>query len=87
MKKKVLFGFAVLVIAVLAAWTGNVSSNERGLSDISLANVEALANSEYIPISCHYYCPYLTPWWDCTAYETGSGEQIAYCPRTSNVWP
>jgi len=43
MKRKLLFGFAVLVIAVGTAWNVSITSNEKGLSDISLANVEALA--------------------------------------------
>ena len=45
MKKKLLYGFAVLAIAAAAAFNMSVNSNS-GLSDISLANVEALARSE-----------------------------------------
>ena len=47
MKKKILGGFAVAVIAAVAAFNVNVNitaGNE--LSAISLANVEALAQSE-----------------------------------------
>jgi hypothetical protein len=43
MKKKILGGIAVLAIAVVAAWNVNLSSQSNDLSDISLANVEALA--------------------------------------------
>jgi len=46
MKKKLLYGFAVIVIATIVAWNVNVSSKRYGLSDISLANVEALAQGE-----------------------------------------
>ena len=46
MKKKLLFGFAVLTIAAVFTFAMNVNSNDYGLSDISLANVEALAISE-----------------------------------------
>ena len=46
MRKKLLFGFAVLTIATVATFTMNVNSNDYGLSGISLANVEALAISE-----------------------------------------
>ena len=46
MKKRLLFGFTVLTIAVVVVFTVNVNSNDYGLSDISLANVEALAISE-----------------------------------------
>ena len=43
MKKKLFYGIAVIAIAVVAAWNVNVTSKGSGLSDISLANVEALA--------------------------------------------
>ena len=46
MKKKLFFGFAVLAIAAVGTFTMNVNSNDYGLSDISLANVEVLAQSE-----------------------------------------
>ena len=46
MNKKFLYGFAVLVIAVFAAVNIHLSSNKYGLSDVSLANVEALARNE-----------------------------------------
>jgi hypothetical protein len=44
MKKKILGGIALLAIAVVAAWNVNLSSQSNDLSDISLANVEALAS-------------------------------------------
>ena len=46
MKKNLLFGFAVLIIAAVVTFTMNVNSNDYGLSDISLVNVEALAIPE-----------------------------------------
>ena len=46
MKQKFLYGFAVLAIAVVAAWNVNLSSKGSGLSDLALANVEALAGGE-----------------------------------------
>ena len=46
MKKRLLLGSAVLIIAAVVAFTMNVKSNDYGLSDFSLANVEALAISE-----------------------------------------
>ena len=45
MKKKILFGFAVLAIAAVTAFNMGLHST-NGLSDISLANAEALAQSE-----------------------------------------
>ncbi|MDR1371596.1 MAG: NVEALA domain-containing protein [Dysgonamonadaceae bacterium] len=47
MNKKILRGCAVLVIAVVAAYNLYLSnSNESAMSDVSLANVEALADDE-----------------------------------------
>jgi anti-sigma regulatory factor (Ser/Thr protein kinase) len=43
MNKKILYGIAVLAIAAVAAWNVNLNSQNNDLSDISLANVEALA--------------------------------------------
>ena len=44
MKKKILGSFAIVAIAASIAFSVNVSSTGNGLSDISLENVEALAN-------------------------------------------
>ena len=45
MNKNKIFGLvAVLVIAAMVAVNVNINSQEKGLSDIYLANVEALAN-------------------------------------------
>ena len=72
MKKKIFYGFAVLAIAAVAAFNMGLHS-ANGLSDISLANVEALAQIEgttqcYTPedFSC---C--------CTVYEPRSN---GLCP-------
>jgi hypothetical protein len=46
MNKKILYGIAVLAIAAVAAWNVNLNSQSSDLSDISLANVEALADGE-----------------------------------------
>ena len=48
MNKKMFYGLAVLVIAFVAAFGVNASLSSKGhnLSDISLANVEALARNE-----------------------------------------
>ena len=47
MKKKI-FGVALIAImAVAAGWNFNQSKNETQLSDLALANVEALARGEW----------------------------------------
>ena len=48
MNMRKIFGLiAVFVIAVMAAFNVNVNSKEKGLSDVSIANVEALAQGEH----------------------------------------
>ena len=46
MKKKLFYGFAVLAIAAVAAFSVNLNPKGNGLSDVSLANVEALGSCE-----------------------------------------
>jgi hypothetical protein len=46
MIKKVLGGIGLLAIAAVAAWNVNLSSQSNDLSELSLANVEALASGE-----------------------------------------
>ena len=46
MRKKIIGGFAVLAIAAMAAWNVNYGSQTKGMSDLELANVEALAQNE-----------------------------------------
>ena len=41
--KKLIVGLAFIAVAAIAAWNVSINSNKYGLSDISLANVEALA--------------------------------------------
>ena len=43
MKKKIFGGIAVLAVAVVVAWNVNVKSRTDVISDVKLANVEALA--------------------------------------------
>jgi len=53
MKKIVFGGIAIVVIAVVAALSVNLKSNEYGLSEVGLSNVEALANiSPACPNGC-----------------------------------
>ena len=46
MKKKILGGFAVLAVAVAVAFNVNMNSEKNELSDLALANVEALAEED-----------------------------------------
>lgn len=44
MKKKIFGAALISAMAVTAGWNFNQSKNETQLSDLALANVEALAN-------------------------------------------
>jgi hypothetical protein len=47
MNKKKIFGFiAVMVIAAVAVWNVNLNSQKSDLSDVNLANIEALAGED-----------------------------------------
>ena len=53
MRKKVFSGIFALALLATAGWGVNKSmSNDAGLSDLALANVEALAETETIKIDC-----------------------------------
>jgi hypothetical protein len=66
-KKKFLIPVVVLAIAAFAAFNVNVSYNESKLSDLSLANVEALALGEMDTSECY------------DSIQTKSGHQVRYC--------
>lgn len=55
MRKKLLGGIAMLAIAAIMALNINFSVKNNNLSDISLANVEALATTE-LEDGCCYPC-------------------------------
>jgi len=53
MKKKIFGGIAVLAIIVVVAWNVNLGSKTNIISNVTLANVEALATSEGIATPCY----------------------------------
>jgi hypothetical protein len=53
MKKKIIGGIALLAIVAVAAWNMDLNSQSDKLSAVSLANVEALAQSEVEDIGCN----------------------------------
>jgi hypothetical protein len=58
MKKKILGGIAVLAIVVVAVINVNLGAKSNDLSDLSLANVEALAyefNNQNWDFNSHWY--------------------------------
>lgn len=63
MKKKILGVTLITAMAVAASWSFNQNKNEVELSDLALANVEALANNESGNFDCikpyTYTCVYI----------------------------
>ena len=51
MKTKLIIGFIAVAVSALAGWNINKSQNEAFLSELALANVEALASGEIV-IEC-----------------------------------
>ncbi|GHT13603.1 hypothetical protein FACS189426_18730 [Bacteroidia bacterium] len=54
MNKKVLLGIAALAIAGVSVVNVNFNSRSNNLSDVSLANVEALAQEVTVGKICYY---------------------------------
>jgi hypothetical protein len=77
MKQKKSIGFiVVLAIAVLAAVNVYINNCKSNLSDLALANVEALAIEipvmpQYPTITCIAYCNWVTSY-NCALYQNGS---------------
>jgi len=71
MKKIVFGGIAIVVIAVVAALSVNLKSNEYGLSEVGLSNAEALADKQQVQcfVRPDYECC-------CNIYDRTSG---CYC--------
>jgi hypothetical protein len=74
MKKIILGGIAVVVIAAVAAWNMGLNSQKSDLSDISLANVEALAQE-----SSSSHCNRLCEEWPSTYCVLESPTSYIFC--------
>ncbi|MDR0604716.1 MAG: NVEALA domain-containing protein [Bacteroidales bacterium] len=78
MKKYILGGVAAIVIASMAVINVNVNSqNDNLMSDLVLANIEALANGE----SAGNQCP-----GNCNSWQGGGGGGVACdCARFTGI--
>ena len=56
MKKKLFSSIVAMVVTVITVYNVSLSTKGDGLSDISLANVEALAQESIPAQACAYYC-------------------------------
>lgn len=78
MKKIIRVAFAA-TFACIAGYGVYTSQQESGLSELALANIEALANGEGSSTDCQVYC-YQCPGWDCII-SWGSGIEGVTCPN------
>ena len=68
MKKRILSATIIAAVAIVAGWNYQQSENEMELSDLALANVEALADGEVIiGVPCaqvcqNCWCIYFSPY-------------------------
>jgi hypothetical protein len=74
MNKKILYGIAVLVIAVIAALNVNLGKQKDMLSSVALDNIEALAEE-----STSYHCNRLCEYWPFTYCVLESSTAYIYC--------
>lgn len=80
MKKRLLSIAFVAAIAVTASWTFAQSENKATLSELTLANVEALANDENNAIDQEGYKYVASPRPCCKAYQPREF-------KCSSTWP
>ncbi|GHT15086.1 hypothetical protein FACS189426_22330 [Bacteroidia bacterium] len=73
MNKKILFGIAALAIATVSVVNVNFNSQSNNLSDVSLANVEALAQEADYTCNCN---PFFQSETCCTIHINSNGNTI-----------
>ena len=76
MKKRILGAALLVAIAVAAGWNYNQSRNEVPLSDLALANAEALAQGNWT-----YYGCIVDFSSTCNVYSSIWGNLIKVCPN------
>lgn len=89
MKAKIIITFIAVVIAMIASWNINGTSDKNRSTDLILENIEALANSEMtlefdnysVVIKCEKMCLYCgTIWTDIGGYgNSGKLKGICKC--------
>jgi hypothetical protein len=79
MNTKIIYSFVILAVAALTAWNVHLNSSKSELSDLSLANIEALAYElDEVSITCGQYygqCWTMKPWGACVF----TGDQNNWC--------
>lgn len=80
MKKKIFGAALIAAMAVAAGWNFNQNKNEVELSDLALANVEALAQSESNIGTCTWVGCKMDFYTTCNVYTTWGGFVMS-CPQ------
>ena len=80
MKKKIFGAVLIAAMAVAAGWHFNQNKNEVELSDLALANVEALAQSESNIGTCTWVGCKMDFYTTCNVYTTWGGFVMS-CPQ------
>ena len=80
MKKKIFGAVLIAAMAVAAGWNFNQNKNEVELSDLALANVEALAQSESNIGTCTWVGCKMDFYTNCNVYTTWGGFVMS-CPQ------
>lgn len=84
MKKKLIGVIVLVAIAVVATWNYNHSKKEINMSDLALANVEALAINEGADwVECYYAGCISTLWADCWLFDYGI--PVKFCPDSRSA--
>lgn len=65
--------FLIMVIAVVIGWNFNQSKKEKQMSELVLANIEALAAEDHAGDVANKYCPI----WNVTYTESWSGTTVS----------
>ena len=81
MKKRILGAALLVAIAVAAGWNYNQSRNEVPLSDLALANAEALAQGDTDWGNCTYSGRIVAFRSTCNVYSSIWGNLIKVCPN------
>ncbi|MGL4780917.1 MAG: NVEALA domain-containing protein [Bacteroidales bacterium] len=80
--KKVLFAAAFAAVTLLSGYNYVQNNNKVKLSDLALANVEALASGEFDPTSCIGPC-FFDPNWNCEGYNSNGLVKVCFYFRTN----
>ena len=82
MKAKLIIGFIAIAVAALAGWNINKNQNEVILSELALANVEALAQEYESNIGrCSVYGCTWSFTTTCNVYTTNMHIFLMSCPN------